>query len=198
MFLFFQLVVHSKALARLCRVCGRHCVKYEHARFIQHGLDKYKHASGLLKVYKFDVSNDDKTVHPRFICLSCQASLTSESPRPSLRPVIEWTPHGETGADCKACQLMISSKNGPRPRKTTKVTAQRRKELEAVVKEMSDVEAACVTILRSRELIRNMPFVSRKLKEVASLVVKCMLKGSEDDTIELPTGGPVSTATFFP
>ena len=36
------------------------------------------------------------------------------------RPVIEWTPHGETGADCKACQLMINSRNGERSRKSVK------------------------------------------------------------------------------
>ena len=96
-----------------------------------------------------------------------------------------------------ACQLMISPRSGGQPPKSAKEATRRRKKQEAVAKEALDVEAACDTLLKSREFICKMPVMSKKLMQVATMVVKCMLKGSEDDTIELPTGGPVSTMTLF-
>ncbi len=103
--------------------------------------------------------------------------------RSSPLPVIEWTVHDDE--DCSTCSLL--TRKGRRE-KLANVAAKRRKVNEAMKKEEAEVEAACDTILNKQ----HHSSCTKKLQQVASAIIKQRMKETASDTIQLPTGGPVS------
>ncbi|XP_072049627.1 uncharacterized protein [Amphiura filiformis] len=111
---------HNKALAVLCRVCARRCVK--HGKKIN-PRPAYRHASHLLSIFKIDVAKDKTSIHPQNLCLSCLSA------KQNARPRTEWTPHGD-GTECTACQIYLSSLKGGRRLKPANIALKHRRERE--------------------------------------------------------------------
>ncbi|XP_072023307.1 uncharacterized protein [Amphiura filiformis] len=179
---------HSNALLSLCRVCGARRKKWRQQA--THNYDKLKHADRLARAYGINVNDDEKLIHPVYVCLSCiAASALGKDPR---KTVIVWNEHGE-GDTCKACSLMESTL-GRKTRKPGKVAAatkaERKKEEDERRKEEDDkiaVDQACNTILGT--VIKSPP--SLKLQQVATVIMKVLLSMCDPHSpiVELPTGG---------
>ena len=179
---------HNFALKTVCRICGKRCVKQPKAKY-EHGEDKQKNAAKILAKYKVDINNDVKDIHPEYVCLCCvsDCGLTN---RPSARPVMQWTKHGP---NCLACKLVEETRRGGRPPKPAKVGAKRKKDREEKEerqrKEKEEVDKACTTLLQATS---NLETPTKLMKVVTTTIVKSLLSSSDDNIIELPTGGPVS------
>ena len=177
-----DIATHKKNLQILCRICGQRCLKQPTAKN-RTGINKTKHAERILEQYGINMDNDNLQVHPPYICLSCVASLS----RHKCRPVIDWKPH-KTG-DCHACETINASCEGGRREKAAKVGARRRKERQRLEREAEDVKKACDTILHATSTNSTDAVQNKKLKQVASCIIKKII--DESKIVELPTGGPV-------
>ena len=187
--------VHQQALDVLCRICKGRNRKYPVSKK-RHGLDKRDHVQNIKDTYKIDITKDDRTVHPKYLCLSCVADFSIS--RPSARPVQTWEPH--SAINCLTCQWFINSAKGGRPKKPAKVGAARRQERELqrreeessrreAEKRKETVDAACQTVMEAAALEIT---PTKKLRQVATSIIRSIMQESGSDTIELPTGGPVS------
>ena len=78
---------------------------------------------------------------------------------------------------------------GRRRLKPAKVAARRRRQREEEEREEAEVELACDVLLASTSSSTRQP--SKKMQRVATEVIKGVM--GDDNIVELPTGGPVSS-----
>ena len=98
-------------LNTLCRVAGR---KFSLcSQKMRCDTKQYKET--LLEVFALDISQDKPYVHPQFMCLLCECSL-SRSVKGGCGPVVVWKPHHRTA--CTLCSdAQAKSKGGCPPKR---------------------------------------------------------------------------------
>ena len=117
---------HVRALARLCRVCGRgSCLgkRKKGARTRQYPCAESK--DDLLETYGIDTSNDAYTIHPQSFCHPCyniiyfskKAKKEGKEYNPKTVVATTWSEHSEV--NCTICEDYTSHAFGGRPHKNT-------------------------------------------------------------------------------
>lgn len=92
---------HVSILSQLCRVGGKRFASHDQS--IKYSVQD--NGIELQSMYGIDISQDDSSIHPTFICILCQHSLKRREKAQhwgsGCGPVYDWQAHSRTG--CSLC-----------------------------------------------------------------------------------------------